>query len=126
MALQGGNPQQFVAECGKRRSPYTCQIKAEQDGFIAGIDAFKIGIAGVNLGVGRNKTTDAVCPDAGMILHKHAGDAVKKGDVIMDVYGKDAACLPAASDIIKTAVRYESGKPAIQPLVFKEISFADV
>ena len=126
VALQGGNPQQFVAECGKRRSPYTCQIKAEQDGFIAGIDAFKIGIAGVNLGVGRNKTTDAVCPDAGMILHKHAGDAVKKGDVIMDVYGKDAACLPAASDIIKTAVRYESGKPAIQPLVFKEISFADV
>ena len=126
VALQGGNPQQFVAECGKRRSPYTCQIKAEQDGFIAGIDAFKIGIAGVNLGVGRNKTTDAVCPDAGMILHKHAGDAVKKGDVIMDVYGKDAACLPAASDIIKTAVRYESGKPAIQPLVFKEISSADV
>ena len=126
ITLQGGNVQQFVAECGKRRSPHTCQIKAEQDGFIAGIDAFKIGIAGVNLGVGRNKTTDVVCPDAGMILHKHAGDAVKKGDLIMDVYGKDAECLPSASDMIKTAIRYAAEKPQMRPLVFKEISAADL
>lgn len=126
ISLQGGNTQQFIAECGKRRSQYTCQIKAEQDGFIAEMDAFKIGIAGVNLGVGRNKTTDAVCPDAGMILHKHVGDAVKKGEVIMDVYGKDAACLPAASDLIKTAIQYGAVQPEIQPLVFKEISSADV
>ena len=126
ITLQGGNVQQFTAECGKRRSPYTCQIRAEQDGFIAGIDAFQIGIAGVYLGVGRNKTTDAVCPDAGMILHKHAGDAVKKGELIMDVYGKDAACLTTASDIIKTAIRYAAGKPDTRPLVFKEISAADL
>ena len=61
-----------------------------------------------------------------MILHKHVGDAVKKGEVIMDVYGKDAACLPTASDLIKTAIRYGAVQPEIQPLVFKEISSADV
>lgn len=121
ITLQGGDAKQFVSECGKRRSPYTCQIKAAQDGFIAAIDAYQIGIAGVHLGVGRNKTTDAVCPDAGMIVHKHTGDSVKKGDVIMDVYGKDSACLPAASEIIQSAVRYADTAPQGQPLVFKEI-----
>ena len=100
---------------------YTCQIKAAQDGFIAAIDAYQIGIAGVHLGVGRNKTTDAVCGDAGMILHKHTGDFVKKGDVIMDVYGKDTPCLSAASEIIQAAVRYADTAPQGQPLVFKEI-----
>ena len=121
ITLQGGDAKQFVSECGKRRSPYTCQIKAAQDGFIAAIDAYQIGIAGVHLGVGRNKTTDAVCGDAGMILHKHTGDFVKKGDVIMDVYGKDTPCLSAASEIIRAAVRYADTAPQGQPLVFKEI-----
>ena len=30
ITLQGGNAEQFVAECGKRRSPHTCHIKAER------------------------------------------------------------------------------------------------
>lgn len=126
ITLQGGDRQQFVAECGKRRSNYACQIKAEQDGFIADIDAYQIGIAGVHLGVGRNKTTDDVCSDAGMIFHKRTGDAVKKGDPIMDVYGKDTACLVTASDIIKKAIRYAADKPEGRPLVFKEITAADL
>lgn len=126
LTLQGGNAQQFVAECGKRRSPYTMQIQAAQDGFISNIDAFQIGIASVHLGVGRDKTTDMVCPDAGIMLHKHAGDMVKKGELIMDVYGKDAACLKPASGIIQAAVHYSAEKPQLEPMVFKEIAASDV
>ena len=44
----------------------------------------------------------------------------------MEVYGKDAECLPAASDMIKTAIQYAAEKPRTRPLVFKEISAADV
>lgn len=124
--LQGGNPDRFTAECGKRRSPHVCQITAEKDGFIARIDAFQIGIAGVHLGVGRNTTADAVCPDAGMVFHKRAGDAIKKGDIILDVYGKDDKCLGTASGIIKAAIQYADSKPDRRPLVFKEITAADV
>ena len=50
------------------------------------INAFKSGMAGVTLGVGRNKTTDPVCGDAGMILHARTGNFVHKGDLIMEIF----------------------------------------
>ena len=120
--LQGGDPQAVLAQCGKRRSPYSCIVTAPRDGFIKSIDAYQVGIAGVHLGVGRNKTTDSVCPDAGIILKKHAGDAVKQGDTLMEVYGKDAACLVPASDILQKAVTYADKPPVPQTLIIKEIT----
>ncbi len=124
--LQGGNPEQVLAECGTRRSKYTTEITAVQDGFIQNIDAYKVGIAGVTLGVGRNKTTDAVCPDAGVILEKKTGDSVKKGDVIMRVYGKDTECLAPAAELLKNALAYSQEPAAQQPLILKEITAKDI
>lgn len=120
--LQGGNAKTLSAELKKRRSRFTENLLAEQDGYIKSINAFDTGLAGVNLGVGRNKTTDAVCPDAGMEILKHAGDKVKKGDVIMKVYGKDAACMSGAMQLLKHAVTYSSAYPEKQELVFKVIT----
>ena len=85
--LQGGNPKTLMAEYKPRRSKFFEELKAERDGFIESINAFEVGMSGVNLGVGRNKTTDPVCPDAGVEILKHKGDSVKKGDLIMRVYG---------------------------------------
>lgn len=120
--LQGGNPKTLMEECGKRRSPYMQELKAEEDGYIEGINAFDTGMAGVYLGVGRNKTDDAVCPDAGMEIFKHAGDKVKKGDVIMKVYGKDEPCFEPALKLLKRAVTYSACTPEKKALIFKVIT----
>ena len=118
---QGGNPDVLLAEQGTRRSPFHAQIRADRDGFLR-VDAFKTGLAGVYLGVGRNKTTEAVCADAGMLLHKKTGDSVRAGDVIMDVYGKDDACLDPAVRLLKEeALPYTDDAPAAEPLIYKEI-----
>lgn len=115
---QGGNPDTVLSQCGKRRSPFTTVLTAEKSGFIF-IDAYKTGLAGVTLGVGRNKTTDAVCPDAGMILHKTSGDFVEKGETIMELFGKDSGCLTEAHSALSQAVSYTAEKPQKQPLIYK-------
>jgi pyrimidine-nucleoside phosphorylase len=120
--LQGGDATKLFADRGKRRSPYHTRFLAAQDGYISGIDAFDAGLAGVYLGVGRNRTDEAVCPEAGMILHKHRGDSVRKGDLIMDVYGRDEASLTPAIGLLEKAVTYSAEKPQGQPLIYKEIS----
>lgn len=120
--LQGGNAKTLEAELKTRRSKFTENLVAEQDGYIAGIEAFATGLAGVNLGVGRNKTTDPVCPDAGMEILKHSGDKVKKGDVIMKVYGKDSECMAGAMKLLKNAVTYSNEEPKKQELVYKIIT----
>jgi len=118
--VQGGNPDELLSQIGTRRSPHKTELKAVKDGYIY-IDAYKTGVAGVTLGVGRNKTTDSVCGDAGMILSKHSGDFVHKGELIMEIYGKDDACLEPALKMLENAVSYSDSKPEEIPLIYKII-----
>lgn len=119
--LQGGNSKTLMAEYKTRRSKFFEELMAEKDGFIESINAFEVGMAGVNLGVGRNKTTDPVCPDAGVEILKHKGDSVKKGDLIMRVYGKDSASVSASMPLLKNAIKYSNKAPQKDKLIFKII-----
>lgn len=120
--LQGGDVPRLLADRENRRSKYTTTIRAEQTGAIASIDAFTTGLAGVYLGVGRNKTDEQVCPDAGIILKYKKGDRVNAGDVIMEVYGKDEACLDPAVHLLQKAISISSSVPDKTPLILKEIT----
>jgi pyrimidine-nucleoside phosphorylase len=119
---QGGDVKKFLSMIGTYRSPYSAEICASRDGFIARIDAWKTGHAGVGLGVGRNRAGDAVSPTAGIVFHRKRGAAVKKGDAIMTVWGKDAASLDAALPELTGAVEYTSDAPVERRgLILKEI-----
>ena len=117
---QGGNPQEVEAQYGKRRSPFRTELRADKSGYIF-IEAYKTGLAGVALGVGRNKTSDPVCGDAGIILHKTSGSYVNKGDVIMEIFGKDEPSLEPAKKQLEEAVAYSDAQPERKPLVYKII-----
>ena len=118
--LQGGDVNKLLSDTGKRRSPYRVDFKAECDGYIS-IDAFKTGLSGVSLGVGRNKTDEEVCADAGFILHKHEGDYVKAGDIIAEIYGKNEECFSQALPVFKSAVTYSKTKIEEKKLILKEL-----
>jgi pyrimidine-nucleoside phosphorylase len=118
---QGGDPREFLALRGSYRSPYSAEILAAEDGFISRVDAWKVGRAGVELGVGRNRTEDPVSPTAGLQFHRKSGAAVKKGDPVMTVWAKDEAGLKAALPRLAEAVEYSKTAPAPRKLVLKEI-----
>ena len=117
---QGGDPDRLLKEQGIRRSKFHLELKAQEDGYIS-IDAYKTGIACINLGVGRNKTTDKVDPDSGIIFARKQGDYVKKGDIIMDVYARDSNSLVAGSAQLAQAVSYSDKKKELPELILKEI-----
>nr|MCR4789745.1 thymidine phosphorylase [Treponemataceae bacterium] len=119
--LQGGNSKKLLEERNKRRSKFCQELKAEKDGFIK-IDAYKCGLAGIHLGVGRNKTDEKVFADSGFIQQKVEGDFVKKGDVIMQVYGKDQDCFKSAMPILKDAVTYSEKEIEKKPFILQEIA----
>ncbi len=118
--IQGGDSVKLLDQCGKRRSKYKTVITAEKDGYLS-IDAYKSGIAGISLGVGRNRTEDSVCPDAGFILLKKQGDRVCRGEEIMEVFGKDDACFEDALPVLRSAIDYSDNEPEKNPLIYKEI-----
>lgn len=117
---QGGNPQEVLREVNVRRSPHHATVTAQEDGFIT-LDAYKTGLAGVYLGVGRNRTEDPVCPEAGIVILFDETCAGKKGDAILEVYGKDDESLAPALALLGEAITYHKTQPAKQPLIYKEI-----
>lgn len=118
--LQGGNIEKLLQQRNKRRSKFYKELKATQDGFIK-IDAYKCGLAGIHLGVGRNVTTEKVCPDAGFILHKTEGNFVKQGETIMEVFGKNEECFDNALPLLNSSITYSNEKIKNQPLIVKGI-----
>ncbi len=119
---QGGNVGEMLKRRGSWRSDFARELKAENDGYIESIDALDIGLAGVYLGVGRNRTEDNVSPTAGFIFEKKRGDLVKKGDRIAIAYGKDEASLDPAMALARKAVSISKEAPQSLSLVIEEIT----
>ncbi|QQO09053.1 thymidine phosphorylase [Breznakiella homolactica] len=121
---QGGDIGKLLELRGTCRSSFAAEIKAEKSGYISRVDAWEVGHAGVQLGVGRNRKEDAVSPTAGVQFHKKGGDAVRQGDTIMTVWGKDEAGLAAALPQLQKAVTYGDAPPPKRTLILKEIASA--
>ncbi|TFG84413.1 MAG: thymidine phosphorylase [Spirochaetales bacterium] len=119
---QGGDAEKMQALYGNWRSRYSRELKAPRTGYVASIDAYKIGLAGVYLGVGRDRTTDPVQPDVGFIFKARKGAKVGEGDLVATVYGKDDASLDAAWPLISGSLTVSDNKPVTSPLIIKEIT----
>ncbi|MDR0877639.1 MAG: thymidine phosphorylase [Treponema sp.] len=119
---QGGDVEKFLSLLGTYRSPHHAEIKAASGGYISRIDAWKIGHAAVGLGVGRNRSDDPVSPTAGLQFLRKSGDPVKKGDMIINVWGKDPASLDEALPRIAEAVEYSPSAPPPRTLILKEVT----
>ena len=118
---QGGDVERLLALRGNYRSKFSFELRAPASGFIASIDAWKIGLASVNLGVGRNTSADTVSPDVGLIFSKKSGDRVEKGETVATVFGKDEASLAASRPLVEAALAIEPAAPPNKSLIIKEI-----
>ena len=119
---QGGDPKKLLSLRGTYRSPHVATVTATQSGYLSRIDAWKVGIAGVSLGVGRNRTEDAVSPVAGVQLLRKGGEAVRLGEKVMTVWGKDEASLESALPLLREALEYSDTPRPPRKLVLKEIA----
>ena len=72
------------------------EILAPQSGYIAKMDAERIGIAAMLLGAGRGKKEDALDYEAGICLYKKTGEKIEKGAPLARLYAKDASKFEAA------------------------------
>lgn len=124
--LQGGDAKKLLSQQGKRRSPFKDEIFAARDGFLF-VDAYQTGLSCISLGVGRKKSGDKVSADSGIVFKKRSGDFVKKGESILEVYGKDENSLSEGKDELLKAIfideknKEKNEKSAQKKIILKEI-----
>ncbi|MFG2105519.1 thymidine phosphorylase [Micromonospora chersina] len=96
-------------------------VTATDDGYVAGIDAYAMGVAAWRLGAGRARKEDPVSIPAGVVLHKRPGDRVRVGEPLYELRAEHAERIPAALEEAERAVRIAPDAPAATPLVIERI-----
>jgi pyrimidine-nucleoside phosphorylase len=122
IGAQGGDAAAFEKAIGKKRAPVRVSLVSPATGYIAGIDAYKTGMAGVYLGAGRSTTADPVFPDVGIVFHKKKGDAVSSGQAVCDIFAQTEGAASLALRQMESALRVTDSPPPARPMIIKEYS----
>ncbi|MGX1616840.1 thymidine phosphorylase [Micromonospora chalcea] len=96
-------------------------VTAAEDGWVAELDAYAIGVAAWRLGAGRARKEDPVSIPSGVVLHKRRGDRVRVGDPLFELRAEHAERIPAALAEAREAVRIAPDAPETTPLVIERI-----
>lgn len=121
VAAQGGDPRVADDPAAFPRARVLRPVPAPASGFVRGIDAEALGLAGMRLGAGRARAEDRVDPAVGLVLRRKVGDRVEAGEELALLH---AATEDAAASIVESVVgAYEIGASAPDPvrLVLDEI-----
>ncbi|MCD6122512.1 MAG: thymidine phosphorylase, partial [Spirochaetales bacterium] len=103
------------------KSKHKLEIKSNSEGYIKGIDAYKIGRASVILGAGRAKKEDDILPGVGIEILKREGDRVEKGDTLCILHIDDLSRSEETEKLIKDAYAYSDTEIKKHGRVLKEI-----
>lgn len=120
IAALGGDPAYIDAERIKElcRVNRLVEVYPLQDGFLAGLEAEKIGIASQMLGAGRAKKEDTIDPAVGLIMHRRVGDRLSTGEAFCTLYVNDETHLEEAVALLHESMTISLEKPAPAPLVY--------
>lgn len=96
------------------------EVKALKTGFISAMDCKALGMHCVQLGGGRQKTSDKIDFAVGFIMNKKIGDKVKKGDSLVTLHIHESQIEIAkkiAEEMSKKNIIIKATKPAKKKLI---------
>ncbi len=119
---QGGDPRVVDDYSRLPTTPTTMRVNADRTGFVATIDAEKVGIAARILGGGRSRAEEAIDPAVGLIVRAKPGERVVPGDAVFEVHYRDDAKLASALPILIGAFHVTDAPPSEEPLILEELA----
>ena len=118
---QGGDPDAALPE-----GESLAVVRADRDGFLQRLDARSVGVAAWRLGAGRARPQDPVSPVAGVICHARLGDAVRRGDPLLELQGDDRSRIPSALQALEGAIRIGDSPIGTPALILERLGPEDL
>lgn len=97
------------------------EFTATESGYLSAIDAYKIGIASLELGAGRKTKEDDIDPVAGLELHHKVGEQVKEGDLLVTGYTNDETAISTSRNALQKAFTIGKDRPGNLAMVTHRI-----
>ena len=121
VAHQGGDPRTVDDYDRLPSAPERHLVRAGRGGYLAALDAERVGRASVALGAGRGRVEDVVDPGVGFVVHAKPGARLREGEPVLELHYRESATLDAALEILEGAVEITDGEAVVPPLVIEEI-----
>lgn len=121
VAAQGGDPKVVANPSLLALAPRKVHVVADRGGFVTGIDALAIGLAGVAMGAGRTRADQAVDFGVGVTLGKKPGERVDAGDTLATLHLREGHDKDALSARVAGAFTLGDEAPPSLPLVVGRI-----
>jgi pyrimidine-nucleoside phosphorylase len=119
---QGGDPA-FVDDPARLpAAPQRMVVRADRAGYVADVDAERLGRAAMVLGAGRNRVEDTVDHAVGMVVLARRGDEVQAGDAVAEVHFRESTRLQPAVALLQGAWRIGDAVPGPQSLVLDTVA----
>ena len=103
-------------------APVRRVIAADRDGFIQRVEPREVGSAIITLGGGRSRTTDAVDPAVGVLVHVRPGARVAAGDPLLTILARNEAGAAAAAAELAAAVSLAEAPPPARALISHRVT----
>lgn len=94
------------------------ELYSEDEGYVEGIDAEKLGIASMLLGGGRAKKEDEIDYGVGVIVHKKIGNFIRKGEVIATIHANNLSKIEEVKNTILTAYKLTQKEVGTSQLIY--------
>ena len=93
------------------------EVSADVAGYVYEIDGLAVGLASLQLGAGRKRMEDSVDPNAGIVLAKKVGDAVRAGETLARLFTERSEELESVRAAVSRAFVIRAVAPPKRPLI---------
>lgn len=119
---QGGNPSVVVnPDLILPKAPHRSAVNAAKSGYVGAMDAFKIGVAAMRLGAGRERKEDTIDPGVGINLLAKPGDPVAENQPILELAYRHPARLEEALTVLEGAIEIAEEPPPRASLILERL-----
>ncbi|MBB6029880.1 thymidine phosphorylase [Oceanithermus desulfurans] len=121
VAAQGGDARVVDEPERLELAPDVYELRAEASGVVTELDAYRVGLAVLRLGGGRERKGDAIDHGVGVRLAKKVGDRVAEGDILATVFHRAGRGLEESSQRLKEAYRIGQ-RASVPPLILEVVA----
>ena len=121
IAAQGGDPRYVEQPQLLPSAPVRTLLTAPRSGYIAGIDAERIGLASMALGAGRFKKGEKIDPRTGLVLQAKVGIYLHVGDPLIEVHARNDAEVAALQDALYACYTWSDTSIHVDRMIYDTI-----
>jgi len=121
VAAQGGDARVVDEPERLELAPDVFELRAEKAGVVTELDAYRVGLAVLRLGGGRERKGDPIDHGVGVRIEKKVGERVAEGGILATVFHRAGRGLEESSQRLKDAYRI-GGHAEAPPLILEVVA----